>query len=46
MFYYVKTIKMIQFEFGTESDALFEAILSMKDKKDCEKFFKYVLLPA
>lgn len=31
---------MTQFDFGTESDVLFKAILSLKNKKECEIFFR------
>ena len=31
---------MINFQFGSESDVLFKAILSLKTTKECEKFFR------
>jgi TrpR-related protein YerC/YecD len=31
---------MTQFQFGAESDELFEAILALKDTKECENFFR------
>ena len=31
---------MIEFEFGPASDDLFEAILSLKTKGECERFFR------
>ena len=31
---------MTSFEFNAESDALFEAILSLGSKKECENFFR------
>lgn len=30
----------MKFEFNKETDVLFEAILSLKDKKECELFFR------
>lgn len=32
--------KKAGFQFGKESDALFDSILSLKNKKECEKFFR------
>ena len=31
---------MTQFQFGSESDDLFQAILSLNDTKECENFFR------
>jgi len=33
-------MKNSEFKFGKESDELFEIILSLQNKKECEKFFR------